>query len=266
MYGILSTLDNDFSGANMNVICPTGRTPFGAAAQLGNVEILQIFLDHCKGTNRVKVKSSTELKQSFDNSIEKNKTVKQKKPNLGYFVCVHNESSALNCSVAQDNVNLSNDVQMKNCDLCYDKCLPNAKSGEDCDILMSRINKTAYDLATFNDSFVRKDPRFKSKSWLNDLELSWEDGEITPDGMDKLEWDMEVEESNSLISSEVEDSWCALYFWYTGILLQTSSFLEEKPPPTDIDREDQFGYRALHYATVEGHIDAVKLLINAGND
>lgn len=262
----LTNLDDGyFSGANMNVICPTGRTPFGTAAQLGNVEILQVFLDNCKKYNKVKTESRLEMKYSFEKSVNKYKTKKNSKPQLDYLVNINsNEPSSLCCS-GQNDINLNNGVENKYFELqnTMEKC--NSKVETDLKLSMCKLDKTAYDLATFNDTFVRRDPRFKSVDWFSEKDLSWEEGDITPDGMDNLEWDTEVEGLKDSVPTEGEDPWCSLYFWYTGILLQTSALLEEKPPPNDINREDQFGCCALHYAAVESHADVARLLISAGN-
>ncbi|KAK6623300.1 hypothetical protein RUM43_009152 [Polyplax serrata] len=250
-------------GANMNIICSNGRTPFGAAAELGNVEILQLFLDRSKNKKKNKLKSSSDLKQGLNNSMAKANLGNISQPNLGYFVCTHNEQGSLDCSIDQGNIKLNKDDQGNNYEVCSDRDKSHSKLRDDGgEVMVSTLRKTAYDLATFNDPFVRRDPRFESK--YNSVEVLHEDGELTPDGMDKLEWDkwdMEIPGKTSTVPIEDDDAW---YYWYTEALLQTSSFLDKKPSSSDIDIEDQFGCRALHYATIEGHIDAVKLLINAG--
>lgn len=235
-----------FSGANMNMICSTGRTPFGTAAQLGNVAILKVFLDHC---NDKKIPSKKDAKCPES---------EEDKSSLGNFVFVPKGSGSESSSKVDENLNSHYQEVYCRCGKLDDVCL--GKSCEHCKSFMSALNKTTYDLACFNDTFVRRDPRFKGR---NESDLLLDEEVRTPDGMDGLEWDMEVEGND--VSLVGDDPCSALYIWYAGILSQTSSLLEEKPPPKDIDREDQFGCRALHYAAVEGHIDAVRLLINAGN-
>ena len=255
-----------FLGANMNVICPNGRTSFGAAAQFGNIEILQLLLNRRTNNDCIDEKNYPHIEpkvtESTINRVQSEKRTSNS--NLGYYVYVHSEQSSFECS------NMGSDCKVDN--LNKSECNSNIGanlnySNEECnDFFLSKMKKTAYDLATFNDPCVRRDPRFNSKKSASDLNITSEDGETTPEGMDKLEWDMEVKENNILVSSDVDDPWCEFYYWYTSILLQTDYLLKEKPSAIDIDREDQFGCRALHYATVEGHIEAVKLLISAGND
>ena len=220
----------------MNMITSTGRTPFGTAAQLGNTAILKVFLENCKGKDKCQ-----EQKQPEDKS------------NLGYFVFVHND---------HDKNGMDENLNNHFYDFEDDEDLCQLEAFDDCHLYMSGAT---FDLASFNDPFIRRDPRFETNDWINEVDLMFDEDAITPDGMDNLEWDMEVEGNKDVMDDDDDDPWSALYLWYAGILSQTSALLEEKPPPNDIDREDQFGRRALHYAAVEGHIDSVRLLINAGD-
>ncbi|KAF5298435.1 hypothetical protein FQR65_LT01214 [Abscondita terminalis] len=81
----------------------------------------------------------------------------------------------------------------------------------------------------------------------------------TPEGMEALEWDMEVNEN-------LEDNLCStppearIYKWYADILNRTAVVLES--PENDIARFDRNGLNALHYAVIEGHCDIVEYLID----
>lgn len=241
----------------MNMICSTGRTPFGTAAQLGNTAILKAFLENCKGDRNY----SESLNQRNYDQTHTSTSSPEDKSNLGYFVFVHNDHQLTENEELKMDENLNNHFQdaYHNFD---DDDLDQLEAFDDCHLYMSGAT---FDIASFNDSFVRRDPRFESNDWINEVDLMFDDDAITPDGMDNLEWDMEVEGNKDVMLEDDNDPWSALYLWYAGILSQTSSLLEEKPPPNDIDREDQFGRRALHYAAVEGHVEAVRLLINAGD-
>lgn len=249
----------------MNMICSTGRTPFGTAAQLGNTAILKVFLDNCTAGDRANPDSSQFNQRKYGSSSDASSP--EDKSNLGYFVFVHNEHGTLSSPGDETNIKID-----KNLNKSYQEMYYNFHEGDDicslesfdeCHIYMSAMSRTTLDLASFNDPFLRRDPRFQSNNWINEVDLMFDEEALTPDGMDNLEWDMEME-GNKDVTLEDDDPWSALYLWYAGILSQTSALLEEKPPPNDLDREDQFGRRALHYAAIEGHVDAVTLLINAG--
>lgn len=85
----------------------------------------------------------------------------------------------------------------------------------------------------------------------------------TPDGMDGLEWDVEVEDKGKGSEGEEEDSWASLYRWYADILDRTSSLLQ-LPHRCDVNHQDVYGRCAVHYAAEQGHVDALHLLTTAG--
>lgn len=81
----------------------------------------------------------------------------------------------------------------------------------------------------------------------------------TPDGMEALEWDMEITDDNV----KEDEPFCPevnLYKWYAKILNQTSIIL--KSPDNDIARLDGHGQNILHYAIRSGNKDMVEYLIN----
>ncbi|XP_057667659.1 putative ankyrin repeat protein RF_0381 [Diorhabda carinulata] len=87
----------------------------------------------------------------------------------------------------------------------------------------------------------------------------------TPDGMEALEWDMEVNETDfSPDDNGIEDS-LNMYKWYANILTRTSILLDS--PERDISRLDRHGQSVLHYAVNTGNIDMVEyLMTTAGKD
>ncbi|KAL1124065.1 hypothetical protein AAG570_001835 [Ranatra chinensis] len=87
----------------------------------------------------------------------------------------------------------------------------------------------------------------------------------TPEDMDNLEWDLEVRENSEPVStSEEEDVWSNQYRWYAKILANTYCSVVEMPNICDVNLQDSIGRCAIHYAAEYGHVNAVKLLINAG--
>lgn len=121
------------------------------------------------------------------------------------------------------------------------------------------------------------------ESGISPTEVSSGSETLTPDDMDKLEWDCEVKEKQVESVEEIEDNACACdpsscqeeevwssqYKWYAQILDKTCSAMMDslfKTPKhvCDLDHQDTNGLTALHYATDLGHIEVVQFLINAG--
>lgn len=90
--------------------------------------------------------------------------------------------------------------------------------------------------------------------------VSLDDAE-TPEGMDSLEWDVELEGEDS---SDYEDAWSDQYRWYAKILANTCYVPSDLPYSCDVNLQDSVGRCAIHYAAECGHVNAVKVLINAG--
>ncbi|XP_065164200.1 putative ankyrin repeat protein RF_0381 [Atheta coriaria] len=79
----------------------------------------------------------------------------------------------------------------------------------------------------------------------------------TPDGMDALEWDMEItDEGNNDLAPSPEIN---IYKWYAKILNQTSILL--KSPDYDVTRLDTHGQTVLHYAVRFGSKEMVDFLL-----
>lgn len=57
-----------------------------------------------------------------------------------------------------------------------------------------------------------------------------------------------------------------LFRWYAAILETTGAAIASVSVVNDgINQQDVFSKTALHYAAIEGHINVVQLLIEAGN-
>lgn len=97
-----------------------------------------------------------------------------------------------------------------------------------------------------------------------DLDTNDEPVEIgdgpTPEGMEALEWDVEIKETDE---ATVDESYSSLYQWYADILNRTSDLLKN-PLPCDINQIDRYGRTALHYASDQGHVSIVQLLLTNG--
>ncbi|KAK9744715.1 Ankyrin repeats (3 copies) [Popillia japonica] len=108
---------------------------------------------------------------------------------------------------------------------------------------------------------VTKEAKYKNIGYFvvcKDLdEPEFGDGP-TPDGMEALEWDMEVnDDPGDEIPSQPESN---LYKWYAKILTDTSILL--KSPEYDIGGLDRSGRNILHYAVRQGNLEMVEYLLN----
>lgn len=83
----------------------------------------------------------------------------------------------------------------------------------------------------------------------------------TPEGMEGLEWDVEMTEGEN---EDEEDVWSNQYRWYANILSKTHCIVVDVPNCCDVNQQDMSGRCAIHYAADQGHYDAVKCLINSG--
>ncbi|KAH1024545.1 hypothetical protein HUJ05_004010 [Dendroctonus ponderosae] len=83
----------------------------------------------------------------------------------------------------------------------------------------------------------------------------------TPEGMEELEWDLEVNDGTNFNADPepVEDSTVDLYRWYASILNRTAVLLES--PERDFSRLDQHGQSVLHYAINSGSVEMIEYLI-----
>ncbi|XP_050309720.1 serine/threonine-protein phosphatase 6 regulatory ankyrin repeat subunit A-like [Anthonomus grandis grandis] len=84
----------------------------------------------------------------------------------------------------------------------------------------------------------------------------------TPEGMEGLEWDLEVNDANNFNTEPepVEDSTIDLYRWYANILNRTAVVLES--PEQDFSRLDQHGQSILHYSVMSGSVEMMEYLLD----
>lgn len=94
---------------------------------------------------------------------------------------------------------------------------------------------------------------------------------ITPDDMDNLEWDSELEPEKfdgPCDDRENSDSWVNLYRWYADYLaiscavdisVQHSTCLQ-----IDVNQLDMYRRSAMHYAAEQGNMEVLHVLLSAG--
>nr|CAD7572906.1 unnamed protein product [Timema californicum] len=258
-------------GANMNMICSSGRTPLGVAAQMGNTTILKILLSTIcvpqplaeavsEGFNQLhrhkhKTKKRKEHVQGsikrHSESVNRNKDTASKKNVLKTTLSgVSNQESHF-----EENKKVEMDSSLNNTE---GSGCSNAKQNSGYFIIVHKEtgcpDETARRQALdghFCDGLKHNTENVACA--LNDIR--------TPDGMDRLEWDVEVEEKSD--ADVEEDSWMALYRWYADILDKTGSLLQ-LPQPCDVNHQDAYGRCAVHYAAEHGHLEALEMLKAAG--
>lgn len=184
-------------GININKICSTGMTLLGAAAQTGNLSIVEALIEDSNSSTLDQISSTKnpnllQLELSSSASSPATTTTPQKRcKNIGYFV------------------------------VCKD-------------IVVSEENE-------FGEG-------------------------PTPDGMEALEWDMEVSDNhtNNDGGSTETTAEINIYQWYASILNRSSIVL--KSPDNDIARLDSHGKSVLHYAVQSGNLELIRYLVDNFNE
>lgn len=285
---------NSLPGANVNIVCSSGRTPLGTAAQMGNMAILQILLD---AANIPAALSENFYKQEQGNHHLKHRSKKNRhdyphtnssRKHVG--ACGHKDnlsSKTINISAAHQEINSEVVRKRGSLDLSPDLGLNSTVT--DLSNPSSQKQNLGYFIVVHKDRSTLHSPNSKEdenlrhtvdENWNQDMNecasscVGLQSNEIsacalnddrTPDGMDRLEWDVEVEDKGKgSEGEEEEDSWASLYRWYADILDRTSSLLQ-LPQRCDINHQDVYGRCAVHYAAEQGHVDALHLLTAAGS-
>lgn len=286
---------NSLPGANVNIVCSSGRTPLGTAAQMGNMAILQILLD---AANVPAALSENFYKQEQGNHhhlkyrSKKNRHdyphTNSSRKHAGAFGHKDNLSSkTTNIGAACQDVNSEVARKQGSLDLTSDLGLDSTMM--DLSNPSSKTQNLGYFIVVHKDRSALHSPNSKEEENLkhtfdenwnqdmnecasscvgvqsNEISASALNDDRTPDGMDRLEWDVEVEDKGkSSEGGEEDDSWASLYRWYADILDRTSSLLQ-LPQHCDVNHQDVYGRCAVHYAAEQGHVDALHLLTAAGS-
>ncbi|CAG2068484.1 unnamed protein product, partial [Timema podura] len=255
----------------MNIICSSGRTPLGVAAQMGNTTVLKILLS----TICVPQPLPEAVSEGFNQLHRHKHKTKKRKEHVQGSIKRHSESVNRNKETAsKKNILKTTSSSVSNQESHFEK---NKKV--EMDSSLNNIEGSGCSNAKQNSGYfiiVHKetgcpdetvmrqavDGQFYDGLKQNTENVACALNDIrTPDGMDRLEWDVEVEEKSD--ADVEEDSWMALYRWYADILDKTGSLLQ-LPQPCDVNHQDAYGRCAVHYAAEHGHLEALEMLKAAG--
>ncbi|KAJ4431835.1 hypothetical protein ANN_20440, partial [Periplaneta americana] len=258
------------SGANVNIVCSSGRTPLGTAAEMGSMAILQILLD---ASSVPATLPENFYKQEQVNHQLKHKSKKNRRDHS------HTGSAKKHAGACGPSKTFSIAAA------CQESI---SEVRKQCHSAVTEVSNPVnqkqnlgYFIVVHKDQSALHSPN-EDENLRRTVDENWNQGEgecasrqgsdsvlsddRTPDGMDGLEWDVEVEEkgkSSDGDEEEEDDSWASLYRWYADILDRTSSLLQ-LPHRCDVNHQDVYGRCAVHYAAEQGHLDALRLLTAAG--
>lgn len=269
----------------MNIVCSSGRTPLGTAAQMGNMAILQILLD---ASSVPATLSENMYKQEQGNHHLKHRS---KKNRCDYSHTNSAKKHAGACgqvdNLSSNAINIGAGCQEHNSEIVRKQCSVDLSPdlSVDCKVTdpsnpSSQKQNLGYFIVVHKDRNVLHSPdSMEDENLRQKLDENWNQGmnecasscaamqgndDRTPDGMDELQWDAEVEDKGESGEAEEEDAWASLYRWYADILDRTSSLLQ-LPHRCDVNHQDVYGRCAVHYAAEQGHLDALHMLTEAGN-
>jgi hypothetical protein len=283
---------NSLPGANVNIVCSSGNTPLGTAAKMGNMAILQILLD---ATNVPTAVSENFCRQNQGNHHLKQRS-KKNRHDYPHTDSSRKHTGACGCkdSVSSKMINIGAACQEINSEVVRKQGSLDLSPDLGLDFTVTDVSKPSsqkqnlgYFIVVHKDRSALHSPDSKEdknlrhtvdENWNQDMNecasscVGMQSNEIsacalddrTPDGMDRLEWDVEVEDKGKSSEGEEEDSWASLYRWYADILDRTSSLLQ-LPQRCDVNHQDAYGRCAVHYAAEQGHVDALYLLTAAGS-
>lgn len=87
------------------------------------------------------------------------------------------------------------------------------------------------------------------------------DGDQTPEGMDDMQWEDEIEQPEPVKEDTVDDEWSVLYRYYARIIETTGDLLANAISMRDPHSLDAFQESPLHYASTVGSSECVELLL-----
>ncbi|XP_034235581.1 ankyrin repeat and protein kinase domain-containing protein 1-like isoform X2 [Thrips palmi] len=297
-------------GVNVNATHPSGRTPLGTAAHLGNVEILKMLLGpspHSLSKNNYlnfskKPKPDEREAETWygsSSSQSKKNSLLSMDKKLSTKCNDMNASKNYRSSLRRDS--LSSDDEMPDevlkCNRTY-KMFSRAKDKTEnasenlmeivenklssevlqrpCDILCgSEVIKDklgyktreepnqGYFIVVHNDKSEEETKRPVCGDCSNEP--------MTPDDMDNLEWDSELEPEkfdSPCDDAENSDSWVNLYRWYADYLAKSCTVDMSVQQGTclqiDVNQLDMYRRSAMHYAAEQGNMEVLHVLISAG--
>lgn len=299
----------------MNSTHPSGRTPLGMAAHLGNVEILKVLLELC--SNSCYKGKRFKKPRKLDSGVwdqtspisrhvcKERKTAEKRTRGAGSLSKVYDFemkwSNIRNESFSSED-DSSDDVDSTRCNrrrlqkelgrLCdkQDEILIGEVKNRGLSEVSSDISAGQSVCLSDSEGKGRKNKKESNQGYFivvhneytspektSDSEMTKfisEDNfsEVrTPDDMDNLEWDSElqVQECCSTVEeTEKSDSWGTLYRWYADYLSQSCavgmSSQHLRPSQIDVNQLDMYRRSAMHYAAEQGNVQILKVLQSAG--
>ncbi|CAB3249985.1 unnamed protein product [Arctia plantaginis] len=221
-------------GANPNKTVKQGKTCLGEAASMGNVDILKILLS-------VNQTSSTQ-KVSPYNVTTRKRHIKCHKRKLKHYG--RHEETVVKCKNHND------------------RTLKDYKFGHyDMMEIIDNNGKTDKNQGYF--VFIHSEGSSSDESKIGSLKSPLSPTLLTPSPQADLEWDEEI--GNVAPTTSEDETWSSMYKWYAAILESTGAAIASASVVSNgIDQQDAFMRTALHYASEQNHLNAVKLLIEAG--
>ncbi|XP_026757186.2 ankyrin-3 [Galleria mellonella] len=219
-------------GANPNKTASHGKTCLGEAANVGNVSIVRLLIDATKTNSPTKIPHSGSLRKMHTKSQKRKLRLDGQ----------HDET-VVKCK----NIN---ERSFK--EYCMGHCNIGAIQES------SNMEKNQGYFV-----FIHSEGSTSDESKMSSLKSPLSPTTLTPSPQADLEWDEEI---GSVAPTTSEDeTWSSMYKWYAAILECTGAAIAAASVVTNgIDQQDTFMRTALHYAAEQGHVEAVKLLLDAG--
>lgn len=106
----------------------------------------------------------------------------------------------------------------------------------------------------------------EAKKWKRHDELTFLSGQYdeTPDGMDDMQWEDEIEQpqTEQIKEDTVDDEWSVLYRYYASIIEKTGEMLANTISMREPHCLDAFQQAPIHYAATVGSYECMELLLN----
>lgn len=291
-------------GVNVNATHPSGRTPLGTAAHLGNVEILKMLLEPPPNNFLTSSKKSradeSEVGCWHGSSSSKNRRSSSSMDREPSTKCVDMDTSQNYCSSLKGDSFSSDDEISDGVQTCGRRCKMFSNKTKDktenlfenpkefvgdkrsSESLQNPHNTLFHSERIKDKSESREEPNLgyfivvhndnkleeeTKRSTCGDLSTD----PITPDDMDNLEWDSELQPEkfdSPCDSAENSDSWVNLYRWYADYLANSCAVDMSVQRGTclkiDVNQLDMYRRSAMHYAAEQGNIEVLHILLRAG--
>ncbi|KAJ0181839.1 hypothetical protein K1T71_002561 [Dendrolimus kikuchii] len=213
-------------GANPNKTVSNGKTCLGEAAGIGNIDIIKQLITASKPSNMSNVPSHCRKRSTKSNKRK------------------------LKHDVGQD------EQVGKYKSFCEKKFKDTSQSGFKDGSTKSDKNQ-GYFVFIHNEGPSSNDTRIAS------LRSPLSPSPLTPSPQADLEWDEDI--GTVAPTTSEDETWSSMYKWYAAILESTGAAIASASIVNyGIDQQDAFMRTAIHYASEQGHLGAVRLLLEAG--